>query len=213
MQLRERVEHFGDALTLLAQSDDRRDRQAAAHQLLAEFVRPYLPNAKQHHDALSRLERMVRAESDSRPELVFLPYVRKIIANTSPKKENLKTHLHPSRVFALYSACPDKAAAEKMSALREFSSTGVERYCTSDALASAQAGHSQPIHDVLDGTYSPSATLQLFAPSAAPCAPINNVPLGFGATCSNAASAQSANKPMALGPSRWGSSCTSSRLA
>ena len=84
MQLRERVEHFGDALILLAQSDDRRDRQAAAHQLLAEFVRPYLPNAKQHHDALSKLERMVRGECDSKPELVFLPYVRRLIAAHRP---------------------------------------------------------------------------------------------------------------------------------
>src|SRR4051794_26327988 len=84
MQLRERTEHFGDALILLAQSDDRRDRQAAAHQLLAEFVRPYLPTAKRHNDALSRLDRMLKAEAESKPELFFLPYVRKLISAHRP---------------------------------------------------------------------------------------------------------------------------------
>jgi hypothetical protein len=84
MRLRERAEHFGDALILLAQSDDRRDRQAAAHQLLAEFVRPYLAAAKRHTNALSGLDRIVKAESDCRPELIFLPYVRKLITAHRP---------------------------------------------------------------------------------------------------------------------------------
>jgi hypothetical protein len=84
MHLRERAEHFGDALILLAQADDRRDRQAAAHQLLAEFVRPYLPAAKRHNNALSRLDRIVKAECDCKPELIFLPYVRKLIAVHRP---------------------------------------------------------------------------------------------------------------------------------
>jgi hypothetical protein len=84
MSVRKRAEHFGDALILLAQSDDRRDRQAAAHQLLADFVRPYLPQAKRHDDALSRLDRMIKAEAEARPELLFLAYVRKLITVHRP---------------------------------------------------------------------------------------------------------------------------------
>lgn len=84
MQLRERIEHFGDALILLAQSDDRRDRQAAAHQLLAEFARPYLPTAKRQNDALSRLDRMVKDEAEAKPELFFLSYIRKLISAHRP---------------------------------------------------------------------------------------------------------------------------------
>ena len=98
MHLRERCEHFGDALILLAQADDRRDRQAAAHQLLAEFVRPYLPTAKRHNNALSRLDRMVKAECDSRPELIFLSYLRKLIAVHRP--------------YNLNWVCPDGAPVE-----------------------------------------------------------------------------------------------------
>lgn len=84
MSLRERAEHFGDALVLLAQSDDRRDRQAAAHQLLADFVRPYLPTAKRHNNALSRLDRVLKAGAESHPELNFLHYVHKLVAAHRP---------------------------------------------------------------------------------------------------------------------------------
>jgi hypothetical protein len=84
MSVRGRAQHFGDALILLAQPDDRRDRQAAAHQLLADFVRPYLANATRHNNALSRLDRMVKPEWEARPDLIFLPYVRKLIAVHRP---------------------------------------------------------------------------------------------------------------------------------
>src|SRR5215217_1697378 len=84
VSLRERAEYFGDALVLLAQSDDRRDRQAAAHALLADFVRPYLANSKRHNNALSRLDQVVKATSESRPELIFLHYVRELIVAHSP---------------------------------------------------------------------------------------------------------------------------------
>src|SRR4051812_48988916 len=84
MSLRARAEHVGDALILLAQSDERRDWQAAAHQLLADFVRPYLPVAKRHNNALSRLDRIVRTECSSRPDLIFLTYIRKLIAAHRP---------------------------------------------------------------------------------------------------------------------------------
>jgi hypothetical protein len=90
MSLRERAEHFGDALILLAQADDRRDRQAAAHALLADFVRPYLASGKRHHNALSRLDRMVRTECEARPDLAFLPYVRKLIAVHRPANVHWK---------------------------------------------------------------------------------------------------------------------------
>jgi hypothetical protein len=72
LSLRERAEHFGDALVLLAQWDDRRDRQAAAHQLLADYVRPYLATAKRHNNALSRLDRVLKAGAESHPERIFL---------------------------------------------------------------------------------------------------------------------------------------------
>jgi hypothetical protein len=84
ISVRGRAQHFGDALVLLAQADDRRDRQAAAHQLLADFVRPYLPNATRHNNALSRLDRMLKHEWEARPDLIFLPYVRKLIAVHRP---------------------------------------------------------------------------------------------------------------------------------
>src|SRR3954463_14822590 len=80
MSLRARAEHFGDALILLAQSDDRRDRQAAAHQLLAAFVPPYLPLAKGHNNALSRLDRLIKAERSVRPALIFLACIRRLVA-------------------------------------------------------------------------------------------------------------------------------------
>jgi hypothetical protein len=84
MRLRERLEHFGDALILLAQADGSRDPQDAAHQLLAQFVRPYLANARRHNEALAKLDRMIKAEMSLKPELAFLPLVRKLIAAHRP---------------------------------------------------------------------------------------------------------------------------------
>ena len=43
MRLRERVEHFGDALILLAQAGGSRDPQDAAHRLLAQLIAAHRP--------------------------------------------------------------------------------------------------------------------------------------------------------------------------
>jgi hypothetical protein len=40
--------------------------------------------AKRHNNALSRLDRVVTAAAESRPDLTFLPYVRKLIAAHRP---------------------------------------------------------------------------------------------------------------------------------